>query len=170
MQFSDTLSKILLEAHRQYQVTDKADWHLPPAQGKWCYNEILGHLIDSAHNNHRRFIVAREQKDLVFDGYNQILWVEANQYRNRRSDEIFATFQNANQHIVHLLSSIGSDLLMIQRKHNYHKIGMTHVPASDTSTLAQLIHDYLYHMEHHLSQLFPKYIRTVEQPRNQHGK
>ena len=37
----------------------------PPAPGKWSKKEIVGHLIDSAANNHSRFVRAQLQEDLV---------------------------------------------------------------------------------------------------------
>ena len=39
-----------------------------PQPGKWCPREIIGHLIDSASNNHQRFVRALFQDDLVFPG------------------------------------------------------------------------------------------------------
>jgi hypothetical protein len=55
-----------------------------PASGGWSPREIIGHLVDSATNNHRRFVVARFQDDLVFPGYEQDVWVKAGAYRTRR--------------------------------------------------------------------------------------
>jgi hypothetical protein len=43
-----------------------------PAPGKWSPKEIVGHLIDSASNNHGRFVRAQLQDDLVFDGSNRL--------------------------------------------------------------------------------------------------
>jgi len=42
-----------------------------PAPGKWSQKEIIGHLIDSASNNHGRFVRAQLQDDLIFAGYDQ---------------------------------------------------------------------------------------------------
>ena len=47
----------------------------PTAPGKWSKKEIVGHLIDSAANNHGRFVRAQLQDDLVFAGYDQDAWV-----------------------------------------------------------------------------------------------
>jgi hypothetical protein len=46
-----------------------------PAPGKWSPKEIVGHLIDSASNNHGRFVRAQLRDDLRFDGYEQAEWV-----------------------------------------------------------------------------------------------
>ena len=50
--------------------------------GKWSPREIIGHLIDSASNNHQRFVRALFQDDLVFPGYDQDAWVAAQAYRD----------------------------------------------------------------------------------------
>ena len=39
-----------------------------PEPGKWSPREIIGHLIDSASNNHQRFVRSQFQDDLVFPG------------------------------------------------------------------------------------------------------
>ena len=43
-----------------------------PGAGKWSPKEIIGHLIDSASNNHQRFVRAQFTDDLVFSGYQQV--------------------------------------------------------------------------------------------------
>src|SRR4029077_10226718 len=54
-----------------------------PAPGKWSKKEILGHLIDSAANNHQRFIRLQMEDQLVFPGYRQNDWVELQHYSDR---------------------------------------------------------------------------------------
>ena len=45
-----------------------------PAPGKWSVQEIIGHLVDSASNNHQRFVRARWQGDLVFPTLDRVAW------------------------------------------------------------------------------------------------
>ncbi|MFL5489684.1 MAG: DinB family protein, partial [Gemmatimonadaceae bacterium] len=40
-----------------------------PAPEKWSPQEIIGHLVDSASNNHQRFVRAQLQESLIFPGY-----------------------------------------------------------------------------------------------------
>jgi DinB superfamily len=47
----------------------------PRGPGKWSPKQLVGHLIDSAVNNHARFVRAQLQDDLVFPGYDQDGWV-----------------------------------------------------------------------------------------------
>ena len=53
---------------------DEARASTPRAPGKWSPKQVLGHLVDSACNNHRRFVLARSQDDLDFPGYDENAW------------------------------------------------------------------------------------------------
>ena len=53
-----------------------------PSPGKWSPKETIGHLIDSAANNHQRFVRAQLQDDLVFAGYAQDDWVATQKYQD----------------------------------------------------------------------------------------
>src|SRR5262245_46381642 len=59
-----------------------------PAPGKWSPREVIGHLIDSASNNHQRFVRAQLQEDLVFAGYEQESWVRLQHYAEAPWDEL----------------------------------------------------------------------------------
>ena len=48
--------------------------------GKWSPREVVGHLVDSAANNHQRFVRGQLQDDLVFLGYAQDDWVRVQDY------------------------------------------------------------------------------------------
>ena len=52
-----------------------------PAPGKWSPKEIVGHLVDSASNNHERFVRARWTGDLVCPTYDQDAWVASQRYQ-----------------------------------------------------------------------------------------
>ncbi|MBP7689532.1 MAG: hypothetical protein KA765_16570, partial [Thermoflexales bacterium] len=48
--------------------------------GQWSAKQILGHLIDSAANNHQRFVRAQFTTDLIFQGYAQEDWLRVQYY------------------------------------------------------------------------------------------
>lgn len=52
-----------------------------PASGRWSPREVLGHLVDSASNNHQRFVQASLGEPLRFSGYDQDAWVAVQGYR-----------------------------------------------------------------------------------------
>ena len=80
---------------------------LRPAPDKWCPAEIIGHLIDSATNNHRRFVLGQLQNDLVFPGYDQDAWVRVQRHRDVPWEELVASWRALNLHLAHVLEAAG---------------------------------------------------------------
>jgi hypothetical protein len=137
------------------------------APNAWSRKEIIGHLIDSALNNHRRFLLAVDQKKLVFAGYQQVDWVLRNGYQNRPINELFQTLVLLNQEFYFLVK--GMDFAFLTRKtrsHNFNEIGMNPIKKGEPSSLSYLFWDYLFHLEHHLIQVFPDYIRQLKPKSN----
>src|SRR5881227_1607027 len=60
---------------------DEAQSEQPRAEDHWSAKQIIGHLLDSAANNHARFVLAQLKDDLVFPGYDQDGWVRINHYQ-----------------------------------------------------------------------------------------
>lgn len=112
-----------------------------PARGKWSKKEIIGHLIDSATNNHHRFIRAQFE-DAPKITYQQNDWNAASRYNDMEGRHVIAFWQMYNQHLIEVLKHIPE--ADMQRECNNG--GESNV------TLAWLIADYVKHMEHHLGQ------------------
>ena len=106
-----TLHGILRAAAQMLAPLDAEAMGHQPAPGKWSPKHVLGHLIDSAYNNHRRFLMAADQDHLRFPGYNQTAWVDRNGYQNRDAHEVVSTFLAVQSHLGHLLASLPDDLL-----------------------------------------------------------
>jgi hypothetical protein len=62
------LGRTVAQAKPLLMKLDNADTSTRPAEGKWAKKEILGHLLDSASNNHQRFVRAALQGSLTFPG------------------------------------------------------------------------------------------------------
>lgn len=128
-----------------------------PAPGKWSPKEILGHLIDSASNNHQRFVRAQFTEDLVFPGYAQDDWVRVQRYQEADWGELVGLWRAYNLHLSRIVSAIPDEVLRRQRKrHNLHQLAWRTVPESEPVTLAYFIGDYVGHLEHHLGQILGK--------------
>lgn len=156
--YSITLQQILTAANKSLQQISETEMQYKPTPQKWSKKQILGHLIDSAYNNHRRFAQASEQDNLIFDGYDQVKWVEKNNYQNRETSEIINTWLAVNQHLSHLIQHIPKDMLYkVHKRHNFDKICMNRIPKGQETTLDYLIWDYLFHLEHHLGQIISGY-------------
>ena len=125
----------------------------PRASGKWCPKELLGHLIDSACNNHRRFVLARSRKDLVFSGYDEEAWAEAQVFKGADWQDLVELWRLYNLHIARLIASTPEVLAREPRvQHSLDKIAWRTLPADQPATLAYLMRDYVGHLRHHLAQ------------------
>lgn len=161
MKYKNLIQEIVNEASRLLIHINEEDMSHKPNPNKWSKKEILGHLIDSGYNNHRRLVQAQNQDQLIFDGYDQNLWVLANRYQDRKAKEIIQMWAIVNRHFSVLADQIPeSRLLSMTSDHNFHKIGMRPIAEKDQVHLGMLIEDYIFHMEHHLGQIIDDYQRV----------
>jgi len=127
-----------------------------PAPGKWSPKEIIGHLIDSASNNHGRFVRAQLQDDLVFAGYEQDDWVAIQRYQQREWADLVLLWQAFNHHIAHVMETAEPAVLTRPRtKHNLDVLAWQAVSPTQSTTLEYFMRDYVGHLKHHLGQIFP---------------
>jgi len=113
-----------------------------PAPGKWSKKEILGHLIDSAANNHQRFVRGQfEDTPLII--YDQDKWNAASRYNDMKRSHVVAFWEAYNRHLLELIKRIpASDLSKKCRANEPEPV-----------SLEWLIEDYVVHMEHHLKEI-----------------
>jgi hypothetical protein len=126
----------------------------PRAPGKWSPREILGHLIDSASNNHQRFVRSRFQEDLVFPGYDQNAWVREQKYADAPWPELVELWRLYNLHLARVMDATPRALRERPTvRHNFHRILMLKVEEGAPARLDDLMHDYVAHLEHHIAQI-----------------
>ena len=124
-----------------------------PAPGKWSQKEIIGHLVDSAANNHARFVRAQMQDDLVFPGYEQDAWVRVQDYQSVPWRDLVELWRTYNLHIAHVIEHTPQPALTAPRaRHNLHEIAWRTVPADRPTTLEYFMRDYVGHLRQHLAQ------------------
>lgn len=138
---------------RLEKVTDAdAARHLAP--DKWSPKEIIGHLIDSASNNHQRFIRAQSQEDLIFATYDQDEWVRAQRYADRSWKELLTLWHSFNVHLAHVMETMPVEArTRLRRTHNFQRIAFRQVAEADSVTLDWFMEDYVEHLKHHLAQI-----------------
>lgn len=155
MKYATQIDEILVKYKPILNSFDPKEMSHKPLINKWSKQEILGHLIDSAYNNHQRIIRAEKNGNLIFEGYDQNDWVSKNNYQNRDAKEIISLFISVNQHIAHLISHLSEEeLYKTTNDHNFDKISMKTVEQGKPSSLSYLIEDYIIHLKHHLSQIY----------------
>jgi hypothetical protein len=126
----------------------------PLSEGKWSAREIVGHLIDSASNNHQRFVRAQFQDDLVFPRYAQEDWVRVQGYGTAPWPELVTLWQTFNLQLARVMQAAPEELRLKERStHNLHEIGWQTVPADEPATLDYLMSDYVGHLKNHLRQI-----------------
>jgi DinB superfamily len=125
-----------------------------PAPGKWSAKEIIGHLIDSAANNHLRFVRAQVTNDLVAPGYPQEDFVRLQQYQQAPWPELVTLWREYNLHIARVIEAMPDDVrLRERREHNLDQIAWQTVPREQPVTLDYFMADYVAHLHHHLRQI-----------------
>jgi hypothetical protein len=131
-----------------------ADQAAASEPGHWSPKEIVGHLIDSAANNHQRFVRAQFTDDLVLPGYEQDLWVTSQKYNEASWPELVHLWSAYNLHLSHVISVMPEEVLTrVRTEHNLDKIAWKAVPKTSPTTLEYFVRDYAGHMRHHLTQI-----------------
>ena len=132
-----------------------ADSARRPAPGKWSAREIIGHLVDSAINNHGRFVRGQLSDELVFQGYAQNDWVLVQGYQDASWPDLVVLWSAINTNLARVISLVPRDVATREHsKHNLHEVAFTTIPASQPATLEYFMRDYVAHLEHHLRQVW----------------
>ena len=125
-----------------------------PAPGKWSPREVLGHLIDSASNNHQRFVRAQFQDDLVFLGYDQDAWVRLQRYQESPWVDLVALWRAFNSHLARVMALVPEPVrTRVHFRHNLDELAWQTVAPGEPTTLDFFMGDYVDHVKHHLRQI-----------------
>ena len=116
-----------------------------PAPDKWSKKEIIGHLIDSAANNHRRLVLGQFQEQPVVT-YDQDLWNRHNYYGQTDGSQVIIFWETYNRHLAGMMKHMPNQLLP-------RKVQTGEQKEKNLMTLQFVFEDYVAHMEHHLRQV-----------------
>ena len=108
---------------------------------KWSKKEILGHLIDSATNNHQRFVRGQFEENPKIT-YDQNHWNKYNFYQEINSKQLIDFWKIYNIQLLEILNKI--EVKNLQKTIDVNE---------KLLTLEFLVIDYVEHLEHHLKQL-----------------
>jgi hypothetical protein len=135
------LNAVISEFSTKIAAIPDHEFSAKPFSHKWSKKEVLGHLIDSAQNNLRRFICGQYEQKPSKIVYNQDFWVVSNGYQQMEKADIIALWKLINGRIAAVLTNMPSD--------NYTKTSETSV----LHTLEWLAADYVKHLKHHMNQI-----------------
>jgi hypothetical protein len=115
-----------------------------PQPDGWCAREVVGHLIDSACNNHRRFILGQTPGLPKFDGYDGDAWVTRQQYVDESWEAIVSLWAAYNRHLRHVIARTPAEHL---------SMSATDPDGTGQVTLGFVMQDYVGHIRHHFEQV-----------------
>ena len=117
------------------------------APGEWSKKEIIGHLLDSATNNHQRFVRAQQIERLEISGYAQNEWVSQQHYQEEDWHRLVVLWRHYNLHLAHVIRYLPESVLRRELV----------IGTNRPLTLAWVVSDYLAHLMHHLRDVLPKF-------------
>ena len=108
----------------------------------WTLKEIIGHLIDSASNNHQRFVRLQIVNELIFPGYGQdnSKWLRIQKYNEMNFADLMLLWKQYNILIGQIIKEVDAGKLENQWINS----------EGDKNTLLDLMIDYVRHLKDHL--------------------
>lgn len=128
---------IVNEFYRQMEATTRiADIKL--GEDKWTLKEMVGHLIDSASNNHQRFIRLQLENKLTFPAYEAEEWKNVSKLGGIDYGFLIRFWKQYNTFILYIIQQIDHKSLS-----NYWELD------NSQKSLEYLVNDYFEHMRFH---------------------
>lgn len=140
---AEKLRSIVKEYWQHFAMMSTGEWNKKISVKKWSNKEILGHLIDSAANNHQRFVRAHLSDPLEFPGYMQEEWVSIQNYQHHETRELIDLWFAYNQTLASVIGNI----------HPQRLGALCHIGDNPPVTLQFLLEDYIDHLLRHLNQI-----------------
>lgn len=137
------LGRTVAQAKALLLKLDNADTSVRPSENKWAKKEILGHLLDSASNNHQRFVRATLQGGLTFPGYQQDALVDLQRFSDVDWNFLVDFWAAYNRFLAHVINSLPAEAAKVT----------CNIGDNKPAALGWIAQDYVEHLKHHLNQL-----------------
>jgi hypothetical protein len=142
-ELSQKLLKAINAAEPKLRKTNGMETTKPVLAGGWSRKQVIGHLIDSASNNHQRFVRATLQESLDFPGYEQDGCVRVQAPQEADWELLVSLWAAYNRYLAHVIAHLPES-----------KLGTAcRIGSGEAVTLDFLAKDYLRHLVHHLRQI-----------------
>ena len=142
-ELSDKLVRVVRSAESILLQVPEAESGRPVLSGGWSRKQVLGHLIDSASNNHQRFVRAALQTSLDFPGYDQDGCVRVQAVEEGDWTLLVSLWAGYNRYLAHVIAHLPDSKLDT----------LCRIGSDEPVTLRFLAEDYLRHLLHHLGQI-----------------
>ena len=140
------IRSILATVEPQLSRMDPEEAGLKTDPDKWSKREILGHLIDSAANNHQRFVRAAYRAAMEFPPYDPNEWVRVQRYNETPWPLLVALWSAYNHHLCRVIECIPAEAESFP----------CNIGKEEPVPLQFVIEDYLRHLRHHLNKILPE--------------
>jgi DinB superfamily len=125
-----------------------------PSPSKWSPKEELGHLLDSAANNHQRIVRAQLEDSPAMPGYDQMGWVALHCYQRRDWHELIGLWRALNRQLLTAAEAVPDSAWSRTLT----------IAGSSPLTLRFVFEDYVAHMAHHLEHIGIEVRDTLDMP------
>jgi hypothetical protein len=143
MQTINSLRELLQRVPDRLQELSQDRVESRPAPSGWSPKEELGHLLDSAANNHQRIVRAQLEDNPAMPGYQQNSWVAVHAYERRDWEELIELWRALNRQLLAAAEAVPDSAW---------SRSLT-VADSEPLTLQFVFEDYVAHMVHHLQHI-----------------
>ncbi len=140
---SEQLLRVVETGEAKLRKINDAEAAKPALPGSWSRKQVLGHLIDSASNNHQRFVRAALQPSLDFPAYDQNGNVLLQAPQDADWLLLVSLWSAYNRYLAHIIARLPAAKLET----------ICRIGSGEPVTLAFLAKDYLTHLLHHLEQI-----------------
>lgn len=140
---ADRLKSIVTEYREKLDRVNFREWNEKTSLTKWSRKEIIGHLIDSASNNHQRFVRAQYTDKLVSPKYAQDEWITIQNYQHQNVEQLINLWFIYNMQLAWVIENI----------HHLKLETPCVIGDNEPVPLRFLVEDYMEHLIHHLQQI-----------------
>jgi hypothetical protein len=143
MELSDKLLSVIEVAEPRLRQISEMESTKPVLSGGWSRKQVIGHLIDSASNNHQRFVRAAQQASLDFPGYDQEGNIRVQAPQEADWALLVSLWAAYNRYLAHVIAHVPASKLETPCR----------IGSREPVSLAFIATDYLTHLVHHLNQI-----------------
>jgi len=140
---SAELARIVESAEALLRRVTEEESGRPVLSGGWSRKQVIGHLIDSASNNHQRFVRAALADSLEFPNYDTPGCVRVQAVERAAWPVLVSLWASYNRYLAHVTANLPAEKLET----------ICRIGARDPVTLRELTEDYVRHLVHHLGQI-----------------
>src|ERR1700733_10682319 len=132
---SERLLSLVEAAEPRLRKISETESAQPVLAGGWSRKQVIGHLIDSASNNHQRFVRAMSADTLEFPGYDQAGNVRVQAVQEADWPLLVSLWSSYNRYLAHILAQLPEEKLEM----------VCRIGTREPVTLRFLAEDYLAH-------------------------